>query len=157
MRIRTRVGDGREAVTETWWLVEPSDHEQIDWMIPKDENRDPLKDAPPPDDAASIRQLSAPELKALVASGAAIELVDVRSAEERAIATIDGSRLLDQAYHDALLLRDRDTPIVLQCHHGIRSQLAAEYFRRQGFSNLYNLSGGIDAWSALVDPSVPRY
>ena len=78
-------------------------------------------------------------------------------AEERAIATIDGSRLLDQAYHDALLLRDRDTPIVFQCHHGIRSQLAAEYFRRQGFSNLYNLSGGIDAWSALVDPSVPRY
>ena len=107
---------------------------------------------PPP-----IRQLSAPDLKTLRERGTAIELVDVRTPDERAIATIDGSRLLDQAYHDALLLLDRDTPIVFQCHHGVRSQHAAEYFRRAGFRNLYNLQGGIDAWSALVDPSVPRY
>ena len=105
----------------------------------------------------SIRQLSAPELKALLESGTAIELVDVRTEEERAIAMIEGSRLLDQAYHDALVLRDRDTPIVFQCHHGIRSQHAAEYLRRHGFTNLHNLRGGIDAWSLLVDPSVPRY
>jgi monothiol glutaredoxin len=59
--------------------------------------------------------------------------------------------------HDALLLIDRDTPIVFQCHHGIRSQGAAEYFRNLGFRNLYNLAGGIDAWAVLVDPSVPRY
>ena len=104
-----------------------------------------------------VRQLSAPDLKALLESGAAIELVDVRTEQERAIAAIGGSRLLDQAYHDALLLRDRDTPIVFQCHHGIRSQHAAEYFRREGFRNLYNLRDGIDAWSLLVDPAVPRY
>jgi monothiol glutaredoxin len=108
-------------------------------------------------EAPPIRQLSAPDLAALLESGPAIELVDVRTEEERAIAAIDGSRLLDQAYHDALLLRDRDTPIVFQCHHGVRSQNAAEYFRREGFRNLYNLQGGIDAWSLLVDASVPRY
>ena len=51
----------------------------------------------------------------------------------------------------------RETPIVFQCHHGARSQQAAEYFQRQGFRNLHNLRGGIDAWSLLVDPSVPRY
>jgi monothiol glutaredoxin len=107
---------------------------------------------PPP-----IRQLSAPDLKALLDSPTAIELVDVRTEEERAIAAIEGSRLLDQAYHDALLLRDRETPIVFQCHHGIRSQHAAEYFRQAGFRNLYNLRGGIDAWSLLVDRSIPRY
>ena len=90
-------------------------------------------------------------------SGAAIELVDVRTEEEVAIAAIDGARLLDQAYHDELLTRDRETPLVFQCHHGIRSQHAAEYFRNEGFRNLYNLRGGIDAWSALVDPAVPRY
>lgn len=110
-----------------------------------------------PEHTAPIRQLSAPELKALLASGAAIEIVDVRTLEERTIAAIEGSQLLDQAYHDALLLRDRDTLLVFQCHHGIRSQRAAEYFRQQGFTNLCNLSGGIDAWSTLVDPSVPRY
>jgi rhodanese-related sulfurtransferase len=87
----------------------------------------------------------------------AIELVDVRTEEERAIATIDGSRVFDQAYHDALLLRDRDTPHRIPVPHGVRSQRAAEYFRREGFRNLYNLRGGIDAWSLLVDTSVPRY
>ena len=107
---------------------------------------------PPP-----IRQLSAPDLQALLESGTAIELVDVRTGQERATAVIAGSRLLDQAYHDALLLRDRETPIVFHCHHGVRSQQAAEYFRREGFRNLYNLRGGIDAWSLLVDASVPRY
>ena len=107
---------------------------------------------PPP-----IRQISAPDLAALLENGAAIELVDVRTEEERAIAAIDGARLLDRAYHDALLQLDRETPLVFQCHHGIRSQRAAEYFQQQGFTNLCNLSGGIDAWSMLVDPSVPRY
>jgi len=52
---------------------------------------------------------------------------------------------------------DRDTPIVFQCHHGIRSQAAADYFAGLGFERLFNLSGGIDAWSQLVDPLVPRY
>jgi monothiol glutaredoxin len=104
-----------------------------------------------------IEQLSAPELKALIESGASFELVDVRTIEERAIARIEGSRLLDQEYHDALLNLDRETPLVFQCHHGIRSQHAAQYFREQGFRRLSNLSGGIDAWSQLVDPSVARY
>jgi monothiol glutaredoxin len=104
-----------------------------------------------------IRQLSAPELKAMLDSDAACELVDVRTEEERSWARIDRFRLLDQAYHDALLEMDRETPIVFQCHHGVRSQQAAEYFRREGFRHLFNLAGGIDAWSRLVDPSVPRY
>ena len=111
---------------------EQSDHEQIDRMTPAGENRDPLNDNTLTQ-AVPIRELSAPELNALLASGAVIDLVDVRTDHERAIAAIDGSRLLDQAYHDALLLRDRATPIVFLCHHGIRSQHAAEYFRRQGF------------------------
>jgi len=105
---------------------------------------------------APIRQLSAPELKALIESGTPVELVDVRTDEERALAWIDGSRLLDQAYHEALLRMDRNTPIVFQCHHEVRRQQAAEYFRREGFRNLSNLKGGIDAWSRLVDASVPR-
>ncbi len=105
----------------------------------------------------AIRQLSAPELKALIDSGAAFELVDVRTPDECAVAQIAGARLLDQAYHEALLARDRDTALVFTCHHGVRSQQAAAYFEQHGFTNLSNLRGGIDAWSLLVDPSVPRY
>jgi len=104
-----------------------------------------------------IRQLTAPELKAMMDRGEPFELVDVRTELERETAHIEGSRLLDQAYHDYLLTLDRQTPIVFQCHHGIRSQSAAQYCEGLGFDNLFNLSGGIDAWSQLVDPSVPRY
>ena len=106
---------------------------------------------------ASIRPLSAPELKAWLTEGTVFELVDVRTDEERAVALIEGSRLLDQAYHDALIEMDRSTTLVFHCHHGVRSQQAASYFRSLGFHNLFNLSGGIDAWSQLVDPTVPRY
>ena len=108
-------------------------------------------------DDSTIQQLSAPDLKAMFEAGARFELIDVRTTEEVAIAAIAGARLLDQAYHEALLALDRDTPLVFQCHHGIRSQRAAEYFHELGFRRLYNLVGGIDAWSMLVDPKTPRY
>jgi monothiol glutaredoxin len=104
-----------------------------------------------------IQQLQAPALKAMIDSGAAFELVDVRTPWERDLAKIEGSRLLDQEYHDYLLTLDRATPLVFQCHHGIRSQAAAQYCEGLGFTDLFNLSGGIDAWSQLVDPSIPRY
>jgi monothiol glutaredoxin len=104
-----------------------------------------------------IRQISAAELKELIDSGLPFEFVDVRTEGERALATIDGARLLDQAYHDELMKMDPATMMVFQCHHGIRSQQAALYFQHHGFENLCNLRGGIDAWSATVDPSVPRY
>lgn len=110
-----------------------------------------------PNAPAPIQQMTAGELKALLDSGQPFMLLDVRTPAERAIAAIDGSRLLDQALHDELMQGDRRAPLVFQCHHGIRSQAAAEYFRRAGFTRLYNLAGGIDTWSIEIDPSVPRY
>jgi monothiol glutaredoxin len=110
-----------------------------------------------PKQSPGVRQLSARELQRMFESGVRFELADVRTEEERAIAKIEGSRLLDKAYYDYLLGLDRNTIIVFQCHHGIRSQSAAEHCLGEGFRNLYNLQGGIDAWSQQVDPSVPRY
>ena len=111
-----------------------------------------------PNEPPSVRQISATELKAMMDGRLSFELVDVRTEDERAIAKIEGSRLLNEEGHDYLLSLDRNTTILFHCHHGIRSQSAAEYFlREKGFRNLYNLRGGIDAWSQLVDPSVPRY
>ncbi len=105
----------------------------------------------------TVQQISATELKAMMDSGVVFQFVDVRTDWERDVARIDGARLLDQAYHDHLITLDPDTPMVFQCHHGIRSQSAAEYFLNHGFRRLYNLRGGIDAWSKQVDPSVPLY
>jgi len=104
-----------------------------------------------------VRQISAAELKAMIDSHVPFEFVDVRTPEERELASIAGARLLDQEYGDQILKFERDTPLVFQCHHGIRSQSAAEYCIRQGFTNVCNLVGGIDAWSLTVDPTVPRY
>ena len=87
------------------------------------------------DQPVRIEQISAQTLKAMIDSGQPFELVDVRTEPERAIARIEGSTLLDQAEHDRLLTLDRDTPLVFQCHHGMRSQSAAEYFRQHGFAS----------------------
>lgn len=105
----------------------------------------------------TIRQITALDLKGMLDSGRAFELMDVRTEEERAIAHIEGSRLLTRETLPDLMSLDRATPIVFVCHHGMRSQSAAEYCLSEGFHELYNVIGGIDAWSRDVDPKVPRY
>jgi monothiol glutaredoxin len=106
---------------------------------------------------AEVRQISAKTLKAMLDAGESFEFVDVRTGSERAIARIEGSRLLDQEYGNHIMGLDRETTLVFHCHHGIRSQAAAEYCVENGFRNVCNVAGGIDAWSLTVDPSVPRY
>jgi monothiol glutaredoxin len=108
--------------------------------------------APPP-----VRAIEAAELARLLREGAKLHLLDVRTAEERAQAAIPGARLLDAEAAAELESLPKDTMLVFHCHHGGRSQQAAEHFRSQGFHNVFNLTGGIDAWSREVDPSVPRY
>lgn len=109
------------------------------------------------DRALAVRQVSAPELKGMLEAATPPVLVDVRTEWEQAVARIDGAQLLTRESYETLMALDRHTPIVFQCHHGVRSQAAAEHFVEQGFALVYNLSGGIDAWSLLVDASVPRY
>jgi monothiol glutaredoxin len=94
------------------------------------------------------------DLKRLLDAGEPVVLVDVRTDKERGIARIEGSQPLHAVDVDKL---DKNARLVFQCHHGGRSQAAAEHFVEQGFRNVYNLKGGIDAWSAEIDPSVPRY
>lgn len=109
-----------------------------------------------PNGPAAVRPLSPADLKARLESGL-VELYDVRPPDERARAHIAQSKPLDQAALDHLESLDRATPIVFYCHHGQRSRAAAQQFIGLGFREVYNLSGGIDAWSREVDPNVPRY
>ena len=97
------------------------------------------------------------ELKRLLDEGAANELWDVRTDAERRLARIEPSRLLDQEGVDYIQDLPRDAPLYFYCHHGIRSRAAAHHFAAMGFTNVTNITGGIDAWSELVDPAVPRY
>lgn len=107
--------------------------------------------APPP-----VQPLQVEDLHARLAAGA-ITVIDVRPAEARAFAPFPGAEVLDEDSRDRLAALPKDRALAFLCHHGHSSRQAAEYFRGLGFRNLYNVEGGIDAWSQRIDPSVPRY
>ena len=110
-----------------------------------------------PNEPAKVQQMSVGELKAAQDAQDALKLYDVRTDEEREIATIPGAIQLTPETMDELLALPKDTTLVFHCHHGGRSQAAAQEFVSQGFQKVYNLVGGIDGWSTQIDPSVPRY
>jgi monothiol glutaredoxin len=105
----------------------------------------------------AFQNLSVADADAQTRAGA-ITLIDVRPPEERAIAAVpvDYSGL-ENGGLERLLTLPKDAPLAFLCHHGGRSAQAATYFAQQGFGALYNVVGGIDAWSLDVDPSIPRY
>lgn len=110
-----------------------------------------------PNKPASVRPLSVEDYAAMRQSGKPHLLLDVRTPGEREIASIEGSELLDDEMTERLMELDRATAIVCQCHHGVRSRNAAQQLIAIGFREVYNLTGGIAAWSASVDPRVPTY
>jgi len=104
-----------------------------------------------------VNQMPVTEAAARVASGELL-LVDVRPAEERALASVNVPfRTFDGSGRAALEALPKDTQLAFLCHAGGRSQQAAEQFRALGFGHVHNVVGGIDAWSTQVDPNVPRY
>jgi rhodanese-related sulfurtransferase len=86
------------------------------------------------------------------------QLLDVREPWEQQICQIAGSRLAPMRVLPAQLGElDPHGPIVCICHHGGRSAHVAMWLARQGFADVYNLSGGVDAWARQVDPSMATY
>jgi rhodanese-related sulfurtransferase len=87
-------------------------------------------------------------------------LLDCRTADEYAIAKIEGAVLIPMqeiSERVSELEPWRDKPIIVHCHHGVRSLRVTHFLREKGFSQAQSMKGGIDAWSVEVDPSVPRY
>ena len=106
---------------------------------------------------AKVRSLAPRELKEKLDKNEPLRLYDVRGEKERAIASIAAALPFDDKARAELANLPKDTVLVFHCHHGMRSQAAAEQLVQQGFRNVYNLRGGIDAWSNEVDPRLPRY
>lgn len=87
-------------------------------------------------------------------------LLDVREAEELAIAALPGAvhiPLGDLPGRIGELADWREREVLALCHHGVRSAMACRFLREAGFAAVRNVSGGIDAWSLRVDPGCPRY
>ncbi len=98
------------------------------------------------------------ELKGRLDKGDKVFLLDVREPHEFSMAKIEGSTLIPLGtLPQSLNQLDPTDEIVALCHKGMRSADAVGFLLQQGFSNVKNLIGGIDAWSVEIDHSVPRY
>lgn len=105
-----------------------------------------------------IVQLSPLALKIWMDEGRAFRLLDVRTDEETAVCSLPNALHIPM---NLIPLRQNelpdDVPLVVYCHHGIRSLHTAMYLADAGFENLYNLQSGIDAWAAEIDGNMIRY
>lgn len=103
-------------------------------------------------------RLTPAELRARLARGDDLQLVDVREPGEWAIGHLPGSVLIPRGELAARLSElDPARPVVCICHHGIRSLHAAALLHARGFEHVLDLSGGLERWAREVDPDFPRY
>jgi rhodanese-related sulfurtransferase len=109
-------------------------------------------------EADSAMQIEPRELADRIANGEKIYLLDVRTREEWEAVKLANSHLFTQELLQEILAHESKTDLfVIYDHNGARSMDAAAFFQGHGFENVKSLRGGIDAWSAEVDPKLPRY
>jgi len=106
---------------------------------------------------ASEYEITVREVAEKLERGDSFRFIDIRGAEFRSIANIEGSEDATEELMEGLLAEPPDTEIVFFCHRGISSLDVTGYFLEQGFTNVKSMSGGIAAWSQEIDPDVPRY
>ena len=101
------------------------------------------------------------ELKQRIDNGEKIHLLDCREPFEYQQARIEGAELIPMRAIPASLqeikIKSEEMPVVVYCHHGMRSLQVANWLREHGVDNCSSLAGGIDLWSSEIDPKVPRY
>ncbi|PYK66837.1 MAG: molybdenum cofactor biosynthesis protein MoeB [Verrucomicrobia bacterium] len=106
----------------------------------------------------AVPTISVQELKGKMDAREAFELIDVREPFEYEIARIDGAKLIPLGeIGERFGELQEEQPIIVHCHSGQRSAQAVRLLRQRGFTKVYNLEGGIDAWSDQIDSSVPKY
>ena len=108
--------------------------------------------------AADVPAISVHDLKRKRDAREAIQLIDVREPFEFEIARIDGAKLIPLGQlANRLHELKRNGQTVVHCHTGMRSAQAVQMLRQSGFTNVYNLEGGIDAWANEIDPAMQKY
>jgi rhodanese-related sulfurtransferase len=106
---------------------------------------------------SDLENITPHALKSRLDAGARPVLLDVREPWEFELASIEGSELIPMSQLEGRFTElDPDAETVVICHHGNRSSYVAMALKRAGFENVFNLEGGLDAYSS-VDESVPRY
>jgi rhodanese-related sulfurtransferase len=98
-------------------------------------------------------------VKQRIDSGEKLRLIDVREPFEFRQAHIEGSELIPMRGVPQALpsLEAEDKPLIVFCHHGMRSLQVVSWLREQGVDHCTSMAGGIDRWSLEIDATVPRY
>jgi rhodanese-related sulfurtransferase len=118
------------------------------------------------DPASAVPELAPRMLRERLESGEAVTLLDVREPNERTFCAIGVPLRASDLFIpmrqvplqlDVVQEALRRGPLVVYCHHGVRSRAVAEWLAEQGLTGIINLKGGIDAWSREADSTVPRY
>jgi rhodanese-related sulfurtransferase len=105
-----------------------------------------------------IDEITPVDLKARIDRGDRPFILDVREPEEVALAAFPYATHIPMGDIPSRMTElDPDRETIVVCHHGVRSAQVAIYLARMGFERAVNLAGGIDAWSVVADPAVPRY
>ena len=112
--------------------------------------------------SSSIPEVSVTELAAVISSDRDVQLIDVREAQELELAAVPGFQHLPLSQFGEwsphiMTQFDPEKETLVMCHHGMRSAQMCQWLINQGFTHVKNIAGGIDAYSILVDSSVPRY
>ncbi|HEY7334727.1 MAG TPA: rhodanese-like domain-containing protein [Bryobacteraceae bacterium] len=106
-------------------------------------------------------EVSPGDVKRRIEAGEKLNFIDVREPSELALAQLKGAESIPMRQIPGELprleARAEDAPLIVYCHHGVRSLNVVNWLREQGIENCQSLAGGIDAWSLTVDASVPRY
>jgi rhodanese-related sulfurtransferase len=104
-------------------------------------------------------EITVQEVKRRLDAGEFLNLIDVREPDEYQVCRIAGATLIPMRQISQQLERLEETiaPLVLFCHHGVRSLNVVAWLREQGLTDCQSMAGGIDAWSREVDPAIPRY
>src|SRR5580658_2632242 len=106
-------------------------------------------------------EVSPQEVKRRLDAGEKMHLVDVREQHEYATARIENSELIPMRTVPGALTHlqteAEEAPLIVYCHHGVRSLNVVHWLREQGLEACQSMAGGIDRWSLEIDPGVPRY
>ena len=107
-------------------------------------------------------EISVEELAQMLENNKTLQFIDVREPEEVEIAFIEGFEILSfsqfQEWAEKINIRfDSEVETIVMCHHGVRSAQMCQWLTNQGFTNVKNVAGGIDAYAIRIDPSISRY
>src|SRR5258708_28803027 len=105
-------------------------------------------------------EIAPQEVKRRLDAGEPVQLIDCREPHEYQLARIEGAELIPMRTIPgevaALAARTAQGPLIVYCHHGVRSMNVVQWLREHGVEACQSMAGGIDAWSLSIDPGVPR-